>query len=135
MCNTRVRPSAIVTWNTWSAASISAGNSIFRGWASRTSACSSQAAKSVMKALNSCLSGLSVSAMTPAPQSMYAPSLTHAGGSTALVIDLQAALEHPIGHTLLLLQESEDLDHDGLVVHHRPSTCACTASVWGSQKV
>lgn len=76
MCNTSVRPSASVTWNTWSAASVSAGNSTLRGWASRTSAWSSQAAKSVMKALNNCLSGLSVSAMAPVPRTRAHQSST-----------------------------------------------------------
>jgi hypothetical protein len=73
--------------------------------------------------------------MVPAPQHTYIPSLTHAGGSTALVIELQPTLEDPIGHALLLLEEGEDLGRDGTLVHHRPSTCASAASVWGSQKV
>src|SRR5262245_18899186 len=52
-----------------------------------------------------------------------------------LVIELQPALEDPIGHMLLLLEECNDLGQDNVVVHHRPSTCASTASVWGNQKV
>src|SRR5262249_52845920 len=52
-----------------------------------------------------------------------------------LVIELQPALEDPIGHALLLLQQREHLGQDSLVVHYRPSTCASAASVSGSQKV
>jgi hypothetical protein len=35
----------------------------------------------------------------------------------------------------LVLEQRKDLDYDGLVVHHRPSTCSSAASAWGSQKV
>src|SRR5262249_23570779 len=52
-----------------------------------------------------------------------------------VVIELQAQFEDPIGKTVLPLQERQGLGQDGIVVHYRPSTCASTASVWGSQKV
>ena len=35
----------------------------------------------------------------------------------------------------LLLEQCKDLGHDGVVVHHHPSTCPSAASAWGSQKV
>jgi hypothetical protein len=37
--------------------------------------------------------------------------------------------------TGLLLERCMDVDHDGIEVHHRPSTCASAASDWVSQKV
>ena len=51
------------------------------------------------------------------------------------IIELQLAFEDPIGDTLLPLEEGKDLCQNGIVVHHRPSTCASAASVSGSQKV
>jgi hypothetical protein len=35
----------------------------------------------------------------------------------------------------LLLEQRKDLGYDGIVVHHRPSTCASAASAWEGQKV
>jgi hypothetical protein len=35
----------------------------------------------------------------------------------------------------LLLEQCKDLGHDGVVVHHPPSTCPSAASAWGNQKV
>src|SRR5215813_10811263 len=52
-----------------------------------------------------------------------------------LIIELQPALEYPIGNALLLLQQRQHLGQDRIVVHHRSSTCASTASAWGSQNV
>src|SRR5262249_36777383 len=52
-----------------------------------------------------------------------------------LVIKLEAQFEDPIGQALFLLEEGEHLGQDGIIVHHRPSTCASAASVWGSQKI
>src|SRR5207245_6758058 len=52
-----------------------------------------------------------------------------------IVVQLQAAFEDAVGEALLLLEEGRDLGQEGIIVHYRPSTCASTASVWGSQKV
>jgi hypothetical protein len=35
----------------------------------------------------------------------------------------------------LLLEEGKRRYQDGIIVHHRPSTCISAASAWGSQKV
>src|ERR1051326_388329 len=42
----------------------------------------------------------------------------------SVVIELQSALEHPIGDALLPLEECNDLGQDSIVVHQRSSTCA-----------
>src|SRR5882724_2784335 len=52
-----------------------------------------------------------------------------------LVIELQPALEHPIGYALLLLEEGKHLGQDGIIVHAHASMCASVASVCGSQKI
>ena len=44
-------------------------------------------------------------------------------------------LEDTVGNTALALQQLKGLGTEGSKVHHRPSTCASTASVSGSQKV
>src|SRR5512132_4132184 len=51
-----------------------------------------------------------------------------------VVIELQPEFEDAIGEALVLLEERNDLLEDGVIVHHRPSTCASAASACGSQE-
>src|SRR5262249_25454440 len=52
-----------------------------------------------------------------------------------VVIQAKLPLERPIRRPALPLEKRNDLSEHVIEVHHRPSTCASAASVWGSQKV
>ena len=52
-----------------------------------------------------------------------------------IIIQCEPPFEDTIGDALLLLQQLKHLCQDRIVVHYRPSICASTASVWGSQNV
>jgi hypothetical protein len=56
-------------------------------------------------------------------------------GVELLVIQVELDLQGAIGHPSPLSEESQDVVEHLIEVHHRPSTCASAASVWGSQKV
>jgi hypothetical protein len=56
-------------------------------------------------------------------------------GVELLVIQVELDLQRPIGHPPALLEQGQDVVVHFVEVHHRPSTCASTASACGSQNV